>query len=144
MIFPDQVLTFVDRLSMAHSLEVRSAYLDTGVVTFVALLPGRVKIKGGRTKYLLKQAALRYFPEDMVMRPKEGFLMPITEWMLGPLQADVRETLGPDRLALYGMFRPDRVAALVDRLYRPGADYRDVNRVLVLLVFQVWYELYLT
>ena len=55
---PDQVLTFVDRLSMAHSLEVRSPYLDTDVVTFVASLPDRMKIRGGSTKYLLKQAAL--------------------------------------------------------------------------------------
>ena len=56
-IFPDQVLTFVDRLSMAHSLEVRSAFLDTDVVEYVASLPGSLKIHNGETKYLLKRAA---------------------------------------------------------------------------------------
>nr|MBA3805781.1 asparagine synthase (glutamine-hydrolyzing) [Acidobacteriota bacterium] len=71
-IFPDQVLAFVDRLSMAHSLEVRTAFLDTDVVTFVAGLPGHLKINNGVTKYLLKKAALRYFPEEMVFRKKEG------------------------------------------------------------------------
>jgi asparagine synthase (glutamine-hydrolysing) len=143
-IFPDQVLTYVDRLSMAHSLEVRSAYLDTDVVTFVAGLPGRVKIKNGNTKHLLKQAALRYFPVEMVCRPKEGFLMPITEWMLGDLEGYVRDTLSAARVARHGLFRQDQVDALVDRLYQPGSDYRQVNKALALIVFQEWYDLYFT
>jgi asparagine synthase (glutamine-hydrolysing) len=142
-IFPDQVLTFVDRLSMAHSLEVRSAFLDTEVVEYAASLPGSLKIRNGETKYVLKEAALRYFPEEMVRRPKEGFLMPVTNWMLGDLQPWVRQTLSPERLALHGLFNPQRVGELVDRLYRPNADYRSVNRVLGLVVFQDWYEMYL-
>src|SRR4029079_6241896 len=72
-IFPDQVLAFVDRLSMAHSLEVRTAYLDTDFVTFIARLPGHLKIRKLETKFLLKQAARRYFPAEMIERPKEGF-----------------------------------------------------------------------
>jgi asparagine synthase (glutamine-hydrolysing) len=142
-IFPDQVLTYVDRLSMAHSLEVRTAFLDTDVVTFVAGLPGRLKIKNGSTKYLLKQAARRYFPDAMVDRPKEGFLMPVTQWMLNDLESYVRETLRPERLAEHHLFRPKRVAELVDRLYQRGSDYREVNQVLALVVFQEWYDLYM-
>jgi asparagine synthase (glutamine-hydrolysing) len=141
-IFPDQVLTYVDRLSMAHSLEVRSAYLDTDVVTFVAGLPGALKIKNGETKHLLKRAALRYFPDEMVCRPKEGFLLPITEWFLNDLQPYVRETLAAARLRRHGLFRPDVVQTLVDRVYARGADYRHVNQVLALVVFQEWFELY--
>ncbi|MGE3401290.1 MAG: asparagine synthase (glutamine-hydrolyzing) [Vicinamibacterales bacterium] len=141
-IFPDQVLTFVDRLSMAHSLEVRSAFLDTAVVEFVASLPGSLKIAGGVTKYLLKRAAERYFPAAMIHRPKEGFLMPVTQWVQGPLEAWVRETLAPRRLAMHGLFDPAGVQALVTRIYEPDADYRDVNKVLALLAFQEWYELY--
>src|SRR5262245_57076780 len=143
-IFPDQVLTYVDRLSMAHSLEVRTAYLDTDVVSFVGSLPGRVKIKQGNTKHLLKQAALRYFPAEMVCRPKEGFLMPVTEWMLNDLEDYTRETLSAPRLGMHGLFRQERVDALIDRLYQPGSDYTDVNKVLALIVFQEWYELYLS
>ena len=142
-IFPDQVLTYVDRLSMAHSLEVRTAYLDTDVVTFVARLPGHLKIRQGETKFLLKQAARRYCPAEMIHRPKEGFLMPVTEWILGDLQPYVRETLSEDRLREHGFFRAERVRALVDRLYQPGADYTDVNRVMGLIVFQEWYDLYM-
>jgi asparagine synthase (glutamine-hydrolysing) len=143
-IFPDQVLTFVDRLSMAHSLEVRSAFLDTEVVEYVASLPGSLKIRGAETKYLLKRAAARYFPEEMIRRPKEGFLMPVTEWVQTDLQPWVRETLAPERLALHGLFDEHRVRQLVDAAYAPGADYMAVNKVLALVIFQEWYELYLS
>lgn len=143
-IFPDQVLTFVDRLSMAHALEVRSPFLDTDVVEFVAALPGTLKIHNGETKYLLKRAAVRYFPEEMIRRPKEGFLMPITSWVLGHLQPWVRETLTPERLRIHGLFNPAHVQRLIDRLREPGADYVAVNRVLILAIFQEWYELYLS
>jgi asparagine synthase (glutamine-hydrolysing) len=142
-IFPDQVLTFVDRLSMAHSLEVRSAFLDTEVVEFVAALPGTLKIRGGETKYLLKRAALRFFPEGMVRRPKEGFLMPVTSWVLGELQPWVRDTLSPARLDRHGLFDAHEVAALLGRLGAAGAGYADVNKVLVLAIFQLWFELYM-
>jgi asparagine synthase (glutamine-hydrolysing) len=143
-IFPDQVLTFVDRLSMAHSLEVRSAFLDTEVVEYVASLPGSLKIRNGETKYLLKRAAGRYFPDEMINRPKEGFLMPVSEWVLTDLQPWVRDTLSPQRLGLHGLFDKDRVGELVERLYQPGADYTAVNKVLALVIFQEWYELYLS
>lgn len=142
-IFPDQVLTFVDRLSMAHSLEVRSAFLDTEVVEYVATLPGSLKIRDGATKYLLKRAAARYFPSEMIDRPKEGFLMPITQWMLSDLQPWVRATLSPERLAAHGLFDERQVRGLVNRAYESSADYAVVNKVLALLMFQEWYELYL-
>ena len=142
-IFPDQVLAFVDRLSMAHSLEVRTAYLDTDFVTFVAGLPGRLKIKDGETKYLLKQAALKYFPREMVYRGKEGFLMPVTQWILNDLEGYVRETLSAERLARHGIFDRAAVAAMVDRLYAQQSDYTQVNKVFALLVFQEWYDLYM-
>jgi asparagine synthase (glutamine-hydrolysing) len=142
-IFPDQVLTFVDRLSMAHSLEVRSAFLDTEVVEYVASLPGSLKIRNGETKYLLKRAASRYFPDEMIARPKEGFLMPVTNWVRGDLQSWVRATLAPGRLAIHGIFDANRVGQLVDRLYASDADDTAVNRVLALVIFQEWYEMYL-
>jgi asparagine synthase (glutamine-hydrolysing) len=142
-IFPDQVLAFVDRLSMAHSLEVRTAYLDTDLVTFVAGLAGNLKIRNGETKYLLKKAALKYFPEEMVYRKKEGFLMPVTEWLSGDLEGYVRETLSEERLRRHGIFNPRKVRELVDGLYCKKSDYRQVNKVFALVVFQEWYDLYM-
>jgi asparagine synthase (glutamine-hydrolysing) len=141
--FPDQVLTFVDRLSMAHSLEVRSAYLDTDLVAFVASLPGHLKMKGGETKYLLKQAALKYFPSEMVFRKKEGFLMPIAQWLLNDLQDYVRETLSPQRLQQHNLFNVACIQSLVDGLYQGQKDYTYANKILVLLIFQEWYDLYM-
>lgn len=143
-IFPDQVLAFVDRLSMAHSLEVRTAYLDTDVVNFVAGLPGHLKINDGETKYLLKKAALKYFPKEMVFRKKEGFLMPITEWLLGDLEDYVRQTLSPARLKAHGIFNSDRVQAQVNQLYSGESDYMQVNKVFALIVFQEWYDIYMS
>lgn len=142
-IFPDQVLAFVDRLSMAHSLEVRTAFLDTDFVSFVAGLPGSLKIKDGETKYLLKKLALRYFPSEMVYRKKEGFLMPITQWFLRDLEPYVRETLSPQRLGKHGLFREAYVQGLVDTLYRAQPDHLAVNKVYSLVVFQEWYDLYM-
>jgi asparagine synthase (glutamine-hydrolysing) len=142
-IFPDQVLAFVDRLAMAHSLEVRSAYLDTDVVEFVAGLEGHRKIAAGETKHPLKAAARRFFPAEMVDRPKEGFIMPVTEWLLGGLQDYVRDTLSPARLARHGLFESNAVQRLVGTLNERGGDYTDVNKVFVLLVFQEWYDLYM-
>ena len=141
-ILPDQVLAFVDRLSMAHSLEVRSAYLDTDVVNFVTRLPGRLKIKDGETKYLLKQAALKYFPREMVFRKKEGFLMPITEWLSNDLQDYVRQTLSPASLQRHGLFNSDTVQGLINQT-SAGSDYRQVNKLFALLVFQEWFDLYM-
>lgn len=142
-IFPDQVLAFVDRLSMAHSLEVRTAYLDTDFVSFVAGLPGSLKIKNGETKYLLKKLSLKYFPPEMVYRKKEGFLMPITQWLLRDLEGYVRDTLSPQRMGKHGLFQAGYVQGLVDGLYRNKSDYQAVNRVYSLLVFQEWYDLYM-
>ena len=102
-----------------------------------------MKIRDGETKYALKQVARKYFPAAMVDRPKEGFLMPVTQWFQRDLETYVRSTLAPERLSLHRLFRQDRVDALVNRLYRPGSDYHDVNRVMSLVIFQEWYELYL-
>jgi asparagine synthase (glutamine-hydrolysing) len=142
MVLPDQVLTFVDRLSMAHSLEIRTAYLDTAVVEFVASLPGTLKIRNGETKHLLKKVASRYFPVEMVSRPKEGFVMPVTDWLLRDLEDYVRDTLAPDALARHGLFDPDAVASLVDGYYDERGDWQYGNKILSLVVLQEWHDLY--
>jgi len=142
---PDQILTFVDRLSMAHSLEVRCPFLDADVVEFVTALPGNWKIRQGTTKYLLKQAARRYFPAEMVERKKEGFLMPISQWLSGDLEPYVRETLSPQRITPLGVFDSKAVQKLVDQLYAtPNPPYQQVNQVYALVVYVEWAQLYLS
>ena len=70
--------------------------------------------------------------------------MPVTQWFLHDLQDYVRETLAPDRLASHGFFRQEEVDRLIDCLYQPGSDHTHVNKVLALVVFQEWYELYMS
>jgi asparagine synthase (glutamine-hydrolysing) len=138
--FPDQVLAFVDRLSMAHSLEVRAPFLDTELVEFAARLSGNWKIREGVTKYLLKKLALRYFPEEMVHRPKEGFVLPVNGWLLRGLESYVRDTLSPGQLGRHGLFSVPAVQDLVNRFY--SGQVAAANQVLSLLAFQEWFELY--
>ena len=140
---PDQMLTFADRLSMAHSLELRSPYLDKGFVEMAAGIPGELKIKDGETKHILKLAAKRYLPDGIVSRKKEGFILPVTEWLYRDLSGYVREKLDPLELKKHGLFDAERVRELVERFYEREYDYRVGNKVLTLLAFQVWYEIYM-
>jgi len=138
--FPDQVLAFTDRLSMAHSLEVRTPYLDTEFMQFAASLPSSYRIRGNHTKYILKKAATRYLPAEMIYRPKEGFVLPINGWLLTDLEHYVRDTLSPAALRETGVFCPDAVERLISRFYA-GAT-RHANQLLSLLCFQEWFNLY--
>jgi asparagine synthase (glutamine-hydrolysing) len=78
----------------------------------------------------------------MVARPKEGFVMPVTDWLLHGLEDYVRQTLSPARLSKHALFDSDRVQGLVDELYRGQHDYRFVNKVLALVVFQ-WHDMHM-
>ncbi|MHC1791933.1 asparagine synthase (glutamine-hydrolyzing) [Solidesulfovibrio sp.] len=99
-LLPNQVLPFVDRLSMAHSIEVRCPYLDHRIVAYANSLPGSYKIRNGINKYIQKRALAGVLPEELINRPKEGFVQPIYAWMHGPLKGFVRGHVAslPDRV----------------------------------------------
>lgn len=78
---PDDIMVKVDRMSMQHSLEVRSPYLDKAVLNFSDRIPLNLKIKGLTGKYILKKVALRYLPKDIVFRKKHGFVVPMAQWL---------------------------------------------------------------
>ncbi len=145
---PDQVLTFADRLSMAHSLELRSPYLDMGLTNTATRIPGSLKIRyqdnKWETKYILKRIANKYLPAEVITRKKEGFIAPITEWLYYNLQDYVREILNRDSLAKHGIFRFDVAEKLTNNFYNGEYDYRAGNKVLTLVAFQVWYGLYMS
>lgn len=83
---PDNVLTKVDRASMAHSLEVRPPLLDNHIIDFAFNLPSQFKLKKRTSKYILKKLALRWIPAEIVNRKKRGFAIPLSRWIAGPLQ----------------------------------------------------------
>jgi asparagine synthase (glutamine-hydrolysing) len=134
----DQVLPFVDRLSMAHSVEVRPPFLDHRLVEFVATLPGTMKIKRGLVKYLLKEAVRDLLPGDLLNRPKEGFIMPINEWMLQPLRGFVEATLSPTQLARHGLLDAVAVGQMLQDHYGGRASHG--NRLWNLLMLQLWWN----
>jgi len=138
---PDQVLTYLDRLSMAHSLEVRTAYMDHEFVSFAARIPGTLKIRDGVTKYILKKAALKFLPAEMVYRGKEGFIMPINQWLFQKLEGYVRDTLSEEALKKHGYFNKMYVQQVVNEFYKGKQEH--ANKILSLIAFEVWYELYM-
>ncbi len=139
-LLPDQVLPFVDRLSMAHSIEVRPPYLDFRLVEFAFSLPGGLKIRNGVTKFILREAVKDLLPAGIVQRKKEGFLLPVNAWLIQRFRGFVESALAPDRLALHGILRPDAVRQLLDEHYAGKADH--AVRLWTLAMFQCWHDLY--
>ena len=109
---PGDILTKVDRTSMAVSLEAREPLLDHRLVEFAASLPEPMRVRGGTGKYLLKKCMERYLPNDVLYRPKQGFVTPIAEWMRGPLAQEVRALSRSSFLIQSGWFKSDSIANL--------------------------------
>lgn len=140
-LLPDQVLPFVDRLSMAHSVEVRPPFLDHRLVEFACSLPGHFKIKAGRVKSILKNALSDLLPADLVARPKEGFIMPINEWLVGHLESYVRAMLAPEKIKRQGLFRPEAIRDMMDAHFSGRTHFG--NQIWNLLMLQLWWETYI-
>lgn len=133
---PEDILTKVDRASMACGLEVRAPFLDARLVDAIAALPAAFKYGRRRTKRLLKQAAAGRLPASILRRPKKGFGIPVARWLRGPLAPLLNALLGRERLERQGLFRPDEVAR---RIGEHQAGVRDHRKPLwTLLMFQLW------
>ncbi len=135
-LLPDQVLAFVDRLSMTHSLEVRPPFLDHTLVEYVNAMPGRLKIRRGRVKHILKEAVAGLLPTDLIDRPKEGFLMPINRWLSGALSELIEDVLCPRSVERTGLLDPAHVQAVLDE-HRRGAQNQG-DRLWNLVMLEMW------
>jgi asparagine synthase (glutamine-hydrolysing) len=109
---PDDILTKVDRISMAHSIEVRPPFLDHRIVEFAAGLPAQLKIQGSRQKVILKDLMRDKLPASVLSRKKVGFDIPAHEWFRGPLRPLLLETLAGAATEHSGFFRFDKIMAL--------------------------------
>jgi asparagine synthase (glutamine-hydrolysing) len=134
----EDILTKVDRASMAVSLEVRAPYLDPRVAEFAASLPSRYKLHGYTSKYILKRASKGLVPPFVWRRGKKGFGVPFAKWLKAELRPLARDLLSSERLRRGGLFNPEYVARLQDEHERGVANHRKL--LWTLLSFELWRE----
>ena len=134
----EDILTKVDRASMAVSLEVRAPYLDQRVAEFAASLPSSYKLHGYTSKYILKRAARGLVPPFVWRRGKKGFGVPFAKWLKAELRPLTRDLLSAERLRRGGLFNPEYVARLQEEHERGVANHRKL--LWTLLSFELWRE----
>jgi asparagine synthase (glutamine-hydrolysing) len=134
-------MEYSDRMSMAHSLEVRPPYTDHKLVEYVYSIPFEVKMKHLRPKYLLKKALTPLVPHQVLNSSKVGLNPPMGLWLKGELSGLLRELLSEKRLKEQGYFSPAYIKELMG-LFLSGK--RDLSLHLwALMVFEVWHQIYL-
>lgn len=111
---PLDILTKVDRMSMAHSIEARVPLLDHKLVEFAATIPPELKLRQGTTKYIFKQAMRGILPDEIIDRPKQGFAIPLGRWFRGQLGSFVRDLLLSERSRQRGIFNTAYIKQLIE------------------------------
>lgn len=138
----DDILVKVDRMSMATSLEARVPFLDYRFVEFAATIPGKYKLQGKKTKVILKQAMEDLLPHEILYRGKEGFSIPIKNWLKKELKPLMMDTLAPDKIKREGFFDSEYIDKLVKE-HLKGAENHS-HRLWALIIFGRWYDLYMS
>jgi asparagine synthase (glutamine-hydrolysing) len=138
----DDILVKLDRSSMATSLEARVPYLDKEVVELAFRMPPSLKIRGGTGKWVLKQAAARHLPREIVQRPKEGFSAPVKQWLCGRGRTLMEDLLDEKRLSAAGLFRTARVRALKQEHLDGRRNH--AHLLWSLMIFHAWQNRWLT
>jgi asparagine synthase (glutamine-hydrolysing) len=138
---PDDILALSDRLSMAHSLEVRVPFVDHVLVEQVFGLPDRLKIGWWQNKRLLKRALRGRLPREHLHAPKRGFVGPTSAWLLHELRGVLQDELSTDRLKRLGYFEPSAVRKLLDEHLSRRHNREGI--LWALLCFSTWHRLYM-
>jgi asparagine synthase (glutamine-hydrolysing) len=107
-------LPITDRMSMAHSLELRSPFVDRRIAEFAMRIPAAMKLKHRRLKFVTRKLAERYLPRALVRRPKKGFGFPLALWLRGPLRPMMQRTIDDSRLVQAGLFRREAMQRMQD------------------------------
>ena len=139
---PDDILVKVDRTTMAAGLEGRDPLLDHRLVEFALRLPLSMRRGALGTKHLLRKVLYRHVPRELIERPKQGFAIPLSRWLRGELAPLIDDYLAPSRIRDGGVLDPDLVTRAV-RNFRDGGpanDRLDVQKVWLLIAFEMWRE----
>jgi asparagine synthase (glutamine-hydrolysing) len=139
---PEMLLTRLDKMTMAHGVECRVPYLDHELVEFITALPGSLRLRGGVSKYLLKRAAERRLPSDLVHRPKLAFGAPVSQWLRKRLGQRVAEQLADSGMVREGILRADAIKALTAAHRAGQADHGQA--IWSLYTVSRWYDAVLT
>lgn len=138
---PDQLLSISDRMSMAHSIEIRPPLGDHKVTEFAASLPCSLKLKGRDRglKWLLRQVASRYMPQELIDRKKQGFGFPIARWLRGDLATFQKNLFRQSRFVEQGLFDQATIDRLVDEHLSGKADHN--FRLWMLINLEIWHRM---
>jgi asparagine synthase (glutamine-hydrolysing) len=132
----DDILVKVDRMSMATSLETRAPFLDGDLMELAFSMPGHLKIRNGERKWILKQAMKDLLPETILNRKKEGFSIPMKNWLRRELQPLMRDLLSRECVTRRGLFDPDVVQQLMDDHVAGRENH--AHTLFPLMVFERW------
>lgn len=138
---PGDLLVKADISSMAHSLELRSPFLDHRFMEFAAGLPGRFKLRGSETKHILKRAMEPWLPAEILHRPKMGFEVPLAEWFRTDLRDLPARILLDQTARARGMFRTDEVQRLISQHLNRSANH--ASKLWALLQLELWMRTYI-
>lgn len=135
---PDDILVKVDRAAMANSLETRVPFLDHRVVELAWQLPMNMKVRDGKTKWILRQVMYQYVPKELIERPKAGFGIPLGEWLRGPLRDWVESLIDEERLLQEGYFNVHYIRNLWHAYLSGKRNHQSL--LWSILMFQAWLE----
>jgi asparagine synthase (glutamine-hydrolysing) len=136
----DDLLVMADRMSMAHSLELRAPFCDHALLETSLALPPALKLRGGRLKALLKAAFADVLPPAVLAQPKRGFMIPLARWLRHDLRDMLRDLLAPEHVRARGLFEPAAVARLVAEHLDGTRGHGD--RLWTLMMTELWMRRY--
>ena len=133
-----EMLTKVDRMTMAFGLEARVPFLDHRLVEWSFRLPSEFKMRNGLGKAIVRKGMEGHLPHELLYAPKHGFNVPMKAWLTGSLRSFVRDNLAESVVARRGIFRPAAITALIDQLGE--GDQLTANRILSALMLELWFQ----
>ena len=138
---PEYQLCYMDRMSMANGLEVRSPLCDYELVDFVTSLPPSYRLKNRRSKHIFKEVAKEWIPEEIINRKKRGFDSPFGEWVKGELREFIENFLSPEHVEKSGLLNPNQVKKLLNEHLSGQRNYS--LQLWSILSLEAWYRMYI-